>query len=95
MPSNSRSRRFSVKEVLILLLPCLLLAGFAFAMRHRGGNTITLTNRFSLIMEKYEFEPVTPREVSQGFQRKVESHAQSCRANSGVVGEGNVQQRLR
>jgi len=71
MLSPSHARRFSLKEVLMLLAPCLLLAVFALAMRNRGGNTIDLNKHFALTMEKYEFEPVTPREVSQGYSAKL------------------------
>lgn len=71
MLPNSPARRFSLKEVLLLLLPCLLLAAFALAMRNRGGNTLILNQPFALTMEKYELEPVTPLEVSHGYSAKL------------------------
>ena len=58
------------RELLLLGTPVLALIAMGFSMRDRRG--ITITNEpFTLTLRRVRLEPLTPNEVSQGYDTKV------------------------
>src|SRR4028119_1152191 len=69
----SRNSRFKVKELLLLLLPAMGLAAMGFALRHQtaiGKPRRDTSGPTRLIVTGIKREPVTPRDVAQGFDTR-------------------------
>jgi hypothetical protein len=59
------------KELLWMIVPCLLLALFAIALRGRPGATLVLNEPFAVVVEKVEKETLEPGEVGDGWDTKL------------------------
>jgi hypothetical protein len=69
----SRNSRFKAKELLLLLLPTIGLAAMGFALRHQestGKPPRDTSGPTQLIVTGIKREPVTPRDVAQGFDTR-------------------------
>jgi len=65
--------RFQLREVLLLLVPVLALAGFgAYFVLHPSASP---TAGWAIVVDDVKVEPATPREVAMGYDTKVVFHA--------------------
>lgn len=92
--------RMKRKELLLMLLPCLLFAGTAFWMRWREARWPS-DGKFHLVIEKIETRPLSAKDAAEGYDTEVVAilnyvgpKAEWWGKQSGGVGDASSKARL-